>query len=149
ARGWTEPRAAAVLRPPSAASRHSAVVLNRRRKSMRTRIRPGRLALAAGTALTLTLPLLAAAPGHAAGTESLSVDLSSTRGPSTGVGEGFLYGFSEDGTQPVDQFIQPLGINAFRGGGWFSGGWIKDNYQLGSATQADINSIVAEGRPLT
>jgi hypothetical protein len=116
---------------------------------MRTRIRPGRLALAAGTALTLALPLLAAAPGHAAGTESMSVDLSSTRGPSTGVGEGFLYGFSEDGTQPVDQFIQPLGINAFRGGGWFSGGWIKDNYQLGSATQADINSIVAEGRRLT
>jgi ricin-type beta-trefoil lectin protein/putative Ig domain-containing protein len=42
-----------------------------------------------------------------------------------------------------------LGINAFRGGGWFSGGWIKDNYTLGSATQADINSIVAEGKRLT
>ncbi len=116
---------------------------------MRARIRPGRLALAAGTAMVLALPLAAAAPGHAAGTESLSVDLSSARGTSTGVGEGFLYGFSEDGTQPADQFIQPLGINAFRGGGWFSGGWIKDNYQLGSATQADINSIVAEAKRLT
>jgi hypothetical protein len=105
--------------------------------------------LAAGTALTLALPLMAAAPSNAAAGETLSVDLSSTRGPSTGVGEGFLYGFSEDGTQPADQFIQPLGINAFRGGGWFSGGWIKDNYSLGSATQADINSIVAEGKRLT
>lgn len=116
---------------------------------MRTKIRPGRLVLAAGTAMALALPLLAAAPGHAAGTESLSVNLASTRGPSTRVGEGFLYGFTEDGTQPVDQFIQPLGMNAFRGGGWFSGGWIKDNYALGSATQADINSIVAEGKRLT
>ncbi|HEV2346691.1 MAG TPA: RICIN domain-containing protein, partial [Actinocrinis sp.] len=116
---------------------------------MRTKIRPGRLALAAGTAMALALPLLAAAPGHAAGTESLSVNLASTRGPSTRVGEGFLYGFTEDGTQPVDQFIQPLGMNAFRGGGWFSGGWIKDNYAFGSATQADINSIVAEGKRLT
>jgi hypothetical protein len=116
---------------------------------MRTRVRPVRLALAAGTALVLGLPLVAALPGHAAGSESLSVNLASTRGPSTGVGEGFLYGFTSDGTQPADQFIQPLGINAFRGGGWFSGGWIKDNYQLGSATQADINSIVAEGKRLT
>ncbi|MBS2967161.1 hypothetical protein KGA66_29300, partial [Actinocrinis puniceicyclus] len=60
-----------------------------------------------------------------------------------------MYGFSEDGTQPADQYIQPLGINAFRGGGWFSGGWIRDNYQLGSATQADINSILAEAKRLT
>jgi hypothetical protein len=101
------------------------------------------LALGAGTALL--------APGsvNAASGESLTVNLAATRGPATGVGEGFLYGFTEDGTQPVDQYIQPLGINAFRGGGWFSGGWIKDNYQLGAATQADINSILAEGRRLT
>jgi hypothetical protein len=115
------------------------------------RPRSGRawLALAAGTALVLGLPLVAAAPGRAAGTESLSVDLSSTRGPSTGVGEGFLYGISQNGTQPADQYLQPLGVNAFRGGGWFSGGWIKDNYTFGSATQADISSIIAQGRRLT
>src|SRR6185437_9032820 len=115
---------------------------------MRTRVRPVRLALAAGTALVLGLPLVAALPGHAAGSESLSVNLASTRGPSTGVGEGFLYGFTSDGTQPVDQFIQPLGINAFRGGGWFSGGWIKDDYQYGDATKADIASIVDQAKRL-
>ena len=94
-----------------------------------------RLLMLAGAALALTVSLVVPqAVGHAATGESLSVDLSSTRGPSTGVGEGFLYGISEDGTQPTDQFLQPLGINAFRGGGWFSGGWIKDNYQYGSAT---------------
>nr|WP_217698450.1 RICIN domain-containing protein [Peterkaempfera griseoplana] len=90
-------------------------------------------------------------PTHeaSAATETLSVDLSATRGPATGVGEGFLYGVSQDGTQPADQYLQPLGINAFRGGGWFSGGWIKDNYTYGSATKADIASIVAQATRLT
>ncbi|WP_194923682.1 RICIN domain-containing protein [Catenulispora pinisilvae] len=116
---------------------------------MRTRSRPSHVALAIATALALAFWMLAPAVSRASSGESLSVDLASTRGPSTGVGEGFLYGFTEDGTQPADQFIQPLGINAFRGGGWFSGGWIKDNYQLGSATQADVNSILAEAKRLT
>jgi hypothetical protein len=109
-----------------------------------------RILTLAGAALALTFSLLApSAIGHAATGESLSVDLSSTRGPSTGVGEGFLYGISQDGTQPADQYLQPLGINAFRGGGWFSGGWIKDNYQYGAATQADIASIIAQAKRLT
>ena len=116
---------------------------------MRTTTWPGRLLLAAGAALALTVPFLAPAAGNAAPAASLSVDLSATRGPSTGVGEGFLYGISSDGTQPVDQYLKPLGITAFRGGGWFSGGWIKDNYQNGTATQADLNSMIAEARRLT
>ncbi|HEX5403607.1 MAG TPA: RICIN domain-containing protein [Pseudonocardiaceae bacterium] len=116
---------------------------------MRTRIGSGRLLVTAAAVLTLAGALLMPAAGHAAVSESLGVDLSSTRGASTGVGEGFLYGFTSDGTQPVDQFIKPLGINAFRGGGWFSGGWIKDGYQNGAATQADLNSIIAEARRLT
>jgi hypothetical protein len=111
---------------------------------MRTRTRPGRLLWTAGAALTLAGALLVPVTGHAAAGESLTVNVSSTRGPSTGVGEGFLYGFTEDGTQPVDQFIQPLGIYAFRGGGWFSGGWIKDGYQNGAATKADLNSMTEE-----
>jgi hypothetical protein len=116
---------------------------------MTTRPGAGRLRLVASAALALTFPVLAPVAGHAAPPASLSVDLASQRGPSTGVGEGFLYGITSDGTQPADQFLQPLGINAFRGGGWFSGGWIKDNYQYGSATQADINSMVAQARRLT
>ena len=116
---------------------------------MRTRAKPGRLALVAGTVLALVLALLSTAPSQAASGTSLSVDLASPRGPSTGVGEGFLYGINEDGSQPADQFLQPLGINAFRGGGWFSGGWIKDNYQYGSATRADVDSIVAQAKRLT
>ncbi|MBW8822358.1 MAG: hypothetical protein JF598_30205, partial [Streptomyces sp.] len=116
---------------------------------MRTRARPGRLVLAVGIVLAFVLQLSATAESRAVAGEMLSVNLASTRGPSTGVGEGFLYGFTQDGSQPADQFIKPLGINAFRGGGWFSGGWIRDNYQYGSATRADLDSIVAQAKRLT
>ena len=111
--------------------------------------RPGRLALAAGTALALAIPLVAPAASSAASGESLTVDLSSTRGPSTGVGEGFLYGISQDATQPSDQLLQPLNITAYRGGGHASGGWIADNYTYGNSTRADVNEILAQARRLT
>ncbi|MFE7854229.1 RICIN domain-containing protein [Streptomyces sp. NPDC057403] len=127
---------------------------------MRTRARPGlgrasrhrrsrRPALVAGVVLALVWALLSTAPSQAAAATSLSVHLASTRGPATGVGEGFLYGISEDGSRPEDRFLQPLGVNAFRGGGWFSGGWIKDGYRNGPATRADLDSIVAQAKRLT
>ncbi|MFF1605273.1 RICIN domain-containing protein [Streptomyces mirabilis] len=116
---------------------------------MRTRARPGRLMVAVGIVLVFVLHLLTTAESRAAAGVTLSVHLASARGPSTGVGEGFLYGFTADGSQPADQFIKPLGINAYRGGGWFSGGWIKDGYQNGSATKADLDSIVAQAKRLT
>jgi hypothetical protein len=108
----------------------------------------GRTAIAIAVALTATVPLVMTHASQAATNEALSVDLASSRGPATGVGEGILYGINQDATQPADQFTQPLRLNAFRGGGWFSGGWIKDNYQFGSATQADITSIAAQARLL-
>jgi hypothetical protein len=118
---------------------------------MRTRtiFRRGRLAAAAATLLTAALVLVAPVHSASAATKTLSVDLSATRGPATGVGEGFLYGISQDGTQPVDQYLQPLGITAFRGGGWFAGGWVKDNYSYGSATKAEITSITQQAQRLT
>ena len=113
--------------------------------------KPGRLVAMAGMMLAAALGLLGLPPGPgalAAAGESLSVNLASVTGPATGVGEGFLYGISQDGTQPADQYMQPLHINAFRGGGWFSGGWIKDGYQYGPATKADIASIIAQAKRL-
>jgi hypothetical protein len=107
-----------------------------------------RAAIAIGMVLAGTVPLAVTGESQAATSEALSVDLASSRGASTLVGEGVLYGINQDATLPADQFIQPLKINAFRGGGWFSGGWIKDNYQYGSATQADITSIIAQARRL-
>ncbi|GAA3453441.1 RICIN domain-containing protein [Dactylosporangium matsuzakiense] len=107
-----------------------------------------RASIVIGMILAAAVPLGPAGPSQAAAGTALSVDLASSRGTSTLVGAGILYGINQDGTQPADQFIQPLKLNAFRGGGWFSGGWIKDNYQYGSATQADIASIIAQARRL-
>jgi hypothetical protein len=114
----------------------------------RTRIST-RLALAAGTAVALAVQLLVASTGNAATGEALSVDLSSTHGASTGVGEGFLYGISQDGTQPSDQYLAPLHITAYRGGGHASSGWIGDGYRYGSGTQADVNEAITQAKRLT
>lgn len=107
-----------------------------------------RASIAIGMIVAAAVPLTTTSTSQAATSEALSVDLASSRGTSTLVGEGVLYGINQDATLPADQFIQPLKLNAFRGGGWFSGGWIKDNYQYGSATKADITSIVAQARRL-
>jgi hypothetical protein len=107
-----------------------------------------RLAAAAGMVAALAVGLLAPA-GKAVAAETMNVNLASTTGTATGVGEGFLYGVSQDGTQPPDQYLQPLGITAFRGGGHVSGGWIGDNYTNGSGTQADVNTVIAQARRLT
>ena len=117
---------------------------------MRKRTRPRGLPAAAGIVMTVALALLglASAPSAQAA-ESLTVNLASVTGPATGVGEGFLYGVSQDGTQPPDQYLQPLGITAFRGGGHATGGWIGDGYQLGSGTQTEINTVLAQARRLT
>jgi hypothetical protein len=104
--------------------------------------------MAAGMVLALAVPLLGPVQGAAAA-ESLNVNLASVTGPATGVGEGFLYGVSQDGTLPSDQNLQPLGVNAFRGGGHVSRGWIGDNYQNGSGTQADVNTVITQARRLT
>ena len=119
---------------------------------MRTTWRLGRRTGAAATILSLALPLVAlsGSPASAdpAPVKALDVDLAATTGPATGVGEGFLYGITQDGSQPDDQYVKPLHVNAFRGGGWFSGGWIKDNYTYGDATKADIASIIAQAKRL-
>ena len=107
-----------------------------------------RAAVAVLAAVALAVPLAVAQPSQAA-PSALSVNLASTRGPATGVGEGFLYGVSQDGTQPTDQLLQPLRFNAFRGGGHVSRGWIGDGYRLGSNTQADLNTVITQARRLT
>jgi len=120
---------------------------------MNTRRRLGRLAtvagIVAGVAVAAAVPLLVTGESQAAASESLTVNLASTRGPVTHVGEGFLYGINQDGTQPADQFLQPLGITAFRGGGHVTRAWIGDGYRYGSGTQTDVNTVIAQARRLT
>ncbi|MGD0560782.1 MAG: hypothetical protein ABSA93_38150, partial [Streptosporangiaceae bacterium] len=84
-----------------------------------------RLAVVAAVVLALAAPLLRATSASAS--ESLSVNLASVTGTANAVGEGFLYGMSQDSTEPPDQFLEPLGLTAARGGGHATGGgWIGD-----------------------
>jgi Ricin-type beta-trefoil lectin domain-like/Ricin-type beta-trefoil lectin domain/Glycosyl hydrolases family 39 len=107
-----------------------------------------RLAVAAAVVLAVTVPLLRTAPASAS--ESLTVNLASVTGTANAVGEGFLYGMSQDGTEPADQFIEPLGLTAFRGGGHASGGgWIGDDYTYGTSTQADVAEVIATAKRLS
>jgi hypothetical protein len=102
-----------------------------------------------GLSLTSTAIASAATAADApAPAKALSVDLSTVTGPVTGVGQGILYGITQDGSQPADQYIKPLGINAFRGGGWFSGGWHADKYTFGTNTQAEITAIIDQAKRL-
>jgi hypothetical protein len=119
---------------------------------MRTRVKPGRLAAWAAVAVAVALALLAlpAAP-RALAAEALTVNLAAPTGSATSVGEGFLYGTSQDGTEPPDQFVEPLGITAMRAGGHATptGGWIADGYTYGTSTKAQVAEVIAQAKRFT
>ncbi|GAB2844859.1 RICIN domain-containing protein [Actinoallomurus bryophytorum] len=112
------------------------------------RARLGRLAALGAMVLALAIPVTVSAPSASAA-ESMSVNLAATRGPATGVGEGFLYGFNQDGSQPPDQYLAPLHPNAYRGGGHATRGWIGDGYRYGSGTQTDVSAVISQAKRLT
>lgn len=95
-----------------------------------------------------TVATAGAVADTAAASTSLTVDLSTVTGPSTGVGQGILYGITQDGSQPGDEYVKPLNLNAFRGGGWFSGGWATDGYTYGPATHAEVTAIIDQAKRL-
>ncbi|HEX4223792.1 MAG TPA: hypothetical protein VHZ97_15605 [Pseudonocardiaceae bacterium] len=103
--------------------------------------------------LGLTVALLLTIPAYAqpATDQSVTVDLSSTTGPATGVGSGFLYGLNQDGSGPADSLLAPLNPTSGRGGGARlpGGGWIGDGMQAGSGYQARIASALGQARRLT
>ena len=113
---------------------------------MKLRARVGRLAIAVAVMGAVPVPLLGPAQSAAAA-ESLTVNLGSVTRAASGVGEGFLYGTSQDASQPPDQFIAPLGVTALRGGGHAAGGgWIGDGYTYGTSTKADVAEVIAQAK---
>ncbi|WP_081883622.1 RICIN domain-containing protein, partial [Glycomyces tenuis] len=99
--------------------------------------------------LTLVLAVLVVTPGESRAQTPLNVDLAAETGPATGVGLGFLYGVTGDGSQPTDEHLEPLRMNAFRAGGHMTRGWIEDGYRYGPATQTIIDSITAQAERFT
>lgn len=102
-------------------------------------------------ASALAFCALSPAAGHAATAESISVNLASTVAAPTDVGEGFLYGLSQNGSSPADNYLEPLDITLMRGGGArISGdGWIGDGYTDGSGFQARLTSALAQAKRVT
>jgi len=115
-----------------------------RRPGALRRLAAAGLALALGASIVGTTSAAADEPSA----KALDVDLSTVTGPATGVGQGILYGITEDGSQPADEYVEPLNLNAFRGGGWFAGGWIRDGYTYGDATKSEVASIIAQAKRL-
>jgi hypothetical protein len=112
-------------------------------------MKAGRITTTVGAALALVLAILVVTPGESRAQVSLNVNLAVETGPATGVGLGFLYGVTGDGSQPTDELLAPLRMNAFRAGGHMTRGWIEDGYRFGPATQTIIDSIVAQARRFT
>jgi len=117
--------------------------------ALRTLTKRGRAALLSVLALALTFGFQILAPSAGQAQTSLQVNLAADAGPSNGVGLGFLYGVTGDGSQPSDALLEPLRMNAFRAGGHMTRGWIEDGYQYGNATQTILDSITAQAERFT
>jgi Carbohydrate esterase 2 N-terminal len=104
------------------------------------------LGLAAATALTSAAPASANAPDT-----TVTVNLAQTGAAPTHVGAGYLYGLSQDGTGPADDWMQPLSPTLFRGGGarLAGDGWIGDGYTAGSGFQTRITSALDQAKRVT
>jgi hypothetical protein len=88
---------------------------------------------------------------RASGSQTVTVNFASTTGPVTGAGSGFLYGLSQDGTQPPDYLLAPLNPTSARGGGASitGNGWYGDGYTDGTGFQARMTSIIAQATRLS
>ena len=85
---------------------------------------------AAIVAAAIALPTVPAMASN----QTVTVNFASTTGAANGVGSGFLYGLSQDGTGPDDGLLASLAPTSGRGGGarLAGGGWIGDGYTDGN-----------------
>ncbi len=88
---------------------------------------------------------------QAAAPQAITVDLGDSEGPAEGVGSGFLYGLTEDGSGPDDSLLAPLAPRSARGGGarLDGGGWAGDGYTAGAGYQRRIESALDQARRLS
>jgi hypothetical protein len=97
-----------------------------------------------------TLLLAAAIPLSPQADHTVTVDFGPSLGVPTGVGSGFLYGLSQDGSAPADNLLRPLDVKSGRGGGArIDGhGWIGDGMTAGPGYRVRITSALAQARRL-
>ena len=103
-----------------------------------------------GAAAALAAAIVAPAAPALASSQTVTVNFASTAGTANGVGSGFLYGLSQDGTGPDDGLLASLAPTSGRGGGarLSGGGWIGDGYTDGPGFTARIDSAIDQARRL-
>jgi len=107
--------------------------------------RPG--ILAAVLSLAAALAVAAARPALAAD-ETISVNFATTTGTPTYRASGWIYGMTEDGTNPPDNFYRDVKFQAMRAGGAQlpGGGWVGGGYaRRWNATAAQAKRTIALG----
>jgi hypothetical protein len=116
------------------------------RRRVRTRRTLITLSVAAAVVAAIAAP---AAPALASG-QTVTVNFASTSGTANGVGSGFLYGLSQDGTEPDDGLLASLAPTSGRGGGarLAGGGWIGDGYTDGTGFTTRIDSAIDQAQRL-
>src|SRR5260221_11566206 len=116
----------------------------------RPRVRAKGALVALGVTAALPTAIVAPAAPAFASSQTVTVNFASTTGAANGVGSGFLYGLSQDGTGPDDGLLASLAPTSGRGGGarLSGGGWIGDGYTAGPGFTARIVSPIHHARPL-
>jgi hypothetical protein len=106
------------------------------------------ITLSAATALAAAIN--APANSALASSQTVTVNFASTAGTANGVGSGFLYGLSQDGTGPDDGLLASLAPTSGRGGGarLSGGGWIGDGYTDEAGFTARIDSAIGQAKRL-
>src|SRR5690349_9919434 len=107
----------------------------------------GSRALAAALLLAAGLVMAGARPAIAAD-ESISVNFAATSGTPTYRASGWIYGMTEDGRNPPDNFLRDVKFQAMRAGGAQlpGGGWVGGGYdRRWNATVAQAKRTIALG----
>jgi Carbohydrate binding module (family 6)/F5/8 type C domain len=116
----------------------------------RRRVRAKRMLITLSAAAALATAIVAPAAPALASSQTVIVNFASTTGTAHGVGSGFLYGLSQDGTGPDDGLLASLAPTSGRGGGarLSGGGWIGDGYTDGPGFTARIDSALDQAKRL-
>ena len=119
-------------------------------KQARRHLRAKLALVTVGAAAALATAIVAPAAPALASSQTVAVNFASTTGTANGVGSGFLYGLSQDGTGPDDGLLASIAPTSGRGGGarLSGGGWIGDGYTDGPGFTARIDSAIDQARRL-
>jgi hypothetical protein len=119
-------------------------------KLPRRRVRAKRMLITLSAAAALATAIVAPAAPALASSQTVTVNFADAVGTADGVGSGFLYGLSQDGTGPDDGLLASLAPTSGRGGGarLSGGGWIGDGYTDGPGFTTRIDSAIDQAKRL-